>query len=353
MKLATVAVTTLLGTFPRLCAVVGTAPHYVDLNATAAWVQSLDNHPTPQAYADVTVPTAMREFIAQDQAGLVLAQKALTRLENEFGPLTEMGQDLPRGLNQARLVYRAGEITLKTPLPDARMLRDFFAFEAHTKTGFAKRGEPIPEPWFKIPVYYKGNPYSVIGHDETVMWPYYSRKLDYELELACIVGKTGRNIPVERAHEHIYGYIIMNDFSARDIQRHEMQCRLGPAKAKDFATAMGPYIVTADEIPDPRNMRMMARINGETWSDGNAGDSHWTFEQMLSHVSMEETLYPGDIFGSGTVGGGCGLELDKWIQPGDVVELEISHLGILRNRVGQPEGEAHPSMPVTGLYSQV
>ena len=168
-------------------------------------------------------------------------------------------------------------------------------------------------------------------------WPRYTRQLDYELELACVIGREGRDLGAEEAPAWIAGYTVMNDWSARDIQRSEMAVRLGPAKGKDFATSLGPCLVTPDEL-DPRNLKMIARINGEVWSQGNAGSSHWTFPQMISHVSMDETIYPGDVFGSGTVGGGSGLELDRWLKPGDVVELEIQGIGVLRNRVVRREG---------------
>jgi 2-keto-4-pentenoate hydratase/2-oxohepta-3-ene-1,7-dioic acid hydratase in catechol pathway len=138
--------------------------------------------------------------------------------------------------------------------------------------------------------------------------------------------------------------MVMNDLSARDIQRKEMQVRLGPAKGKDFATAIGPWLVTPDEVGDDRDLPMAVRVNGEVWSEGNAGTSYWTFAQMIAHASMDETLYPGDIFGSGTVGRGCGLELDRWIQPGDVVELEIARLGVLRNPIGQPIAAPVPAL---------
>jgi 2-keto-4-pentenoate hydratase/2-oxohepta-3-ene-1,7-dioic acid hydratase in catechol pathway len=206
--------------------------------------------------------------------------------------------------------------------------------------GAKRRNEPINEAWYKMPVYYKGNPTTLIGHEEPVTWPHYTRRFDYELEMACIIGKKGRNIPVEKAHEYIAGFAVMNDFSARDIQKGEMMCRLGPAKAKDFATAVGPYLVTPDEAGDVRNLQMIARINGETWSEGNTGTCHWTWEQMIAHLSMEETLYPGDVLGSGTVGFGSGFELDRWPQPGDVMELEIENLGALRNQVIPSTSEA-------------
>jgi len=223
-------------------------------------------------------------------------------------------------------------LPLLAPLPRPASLRDFLGFETHVKAGFARRGEPIPDAWYQMPVYYKGNPRSIIGPDADVHWPRYTEQLDYELELACVIGRKGRDVSVEEAPSYIAGYTIMNDWSARDIQRAEMSVRLGPAKAKDFATSLGPCLVTPDEL-DPRNLRMFARVSGEVWSEGNSGSAHWTFPQMIAHVSMGETIYPGDVFGSGTVGGGCGLELDRWLRPGDVVELEIQGIGVLRNRV--------------------
>jgi len=194
------------------------------------------------------------------------------------------------------------------------------------------RGMEVPPAWYEMPVYYKGNYRTLIGHEQQVNWPRYSEKMDYELELACIVGKQGIDISVEDAADYIGGYTVMNDWSARDIQMQESSVGLGPSKGKDFGTSIGPWVVTPDEF-NPRNARMIARINGEVWSDNNIGNIHWSFPQMIAHTSMEETLYPGDILGSGTAGGGCGLELDRWLQPNDVVELEVEGIGVLRNRV--------------------
>jgi 2-keto-4-pentenoate hydratase/2-oxohepta-3-ene-1,7-dioic acid hydratase in catechol pathway len=164
-------------------------------------------------------------------------------------------------------------------------------------------------------------------------WPLQTTKLDYELELACVIGRKGRDIPAGEASRYIAGYTIMNDFSARDIQLREMACRLGPAKGKDFATAIGPCLVTPDEIADLDSLVMTARVNGEVWSEGRFGSIHWSFPQMIEHASRGECLYPGDLFGSGTVGGGCGLELDRYLKPGDVVELEIQPIGVLRTPI--------------------
>ena len=153
------------------------------------------------------------------------------------------------------------------------------------------------------------------------------------MELAAVIGKQGSNVRAADARDYIAGFTIMNDFSARDIQRREMKVRLGPAKGKHWCTGLGPHLVTRDEIPDPYNLRMTARVNGETWSEGNSGTLYWKFEQMIEFVTQDDTIFPGDVIGSGTVGTGCGLELDRWVQPGDVMELDIERLGILRNRV--------------------
>lgn len=338
MKLLTFEVQTVLGRHQRLGVLVTETNEpdglVVDLNAAYAWLlKEQDPRPEPQRWADFLIPQDMRHFLELGPP----AMEAARRVEAHFKAIELSTPESLIGLNDARLVFHHSEISLKTPVPNPRMLRDFLTFETHVANGFSKRNEPIPESWYRMPVYYKGNPYTLIGHDEPLYWPHYTRRLDYELELACIIGREGRNIPVEEASQYIAGYAIMNDFSARDIQKHEMLCRLGPAKGKDFATAVGPWLVTADEVGDTRNLRMTAKINGELWSDGNSGTSHWTFEQMIAHVSMEETLYPGDVLGSGTVGFGCGLELDKWLQPNDVVELEIDRLGVLRNQVIKPE----------------
>ena len=258
-----------------------------------------------------------------------------TFAEAAIGSLLEALPSTPeiRGIRQEVLCFKPDQVALRAPLPHPPSVRDFYAFEQHVKKGFEKRGEPMPREWYEIPVYYKSAHWSIIGPDETVTWPSFTEKFDYELELAVIIGKEGRNIPESEAREYIFGFTIMNDFSARDLQRKEMKVRLGPAKGKDFATALGPVIVTIDEIGDPYKLRMKASINGELWSDGNSGTIYHSFEKMISYASLEETLSPGDVLGSGTVGSGCGLELDRWVKPNDIIELEIEKIGILRNKV--------------------
>jgi 2-keto-4-pentenoate hydratase/2-oxohepta-3-ene-1,7-dioic acid hydratase in catechol pathway len=253
--------------------------------------------------------------------------------------------------------YQLDKLQLLAPVPRPRSIRDCISFEKHivqatrtvAKWRFAplatldawlerKRGRALigaPAVWYQQPLYYKSNPFSVVGPEAEVRWPRYTNKLDFELEFGIFIGRQGCNIPKERAHEYIAGYTIFNDFSARDVQLREMQGRLGPAKGKDFDTgnAMGPYLVTADDIADPYQLTMRARVNGEEWSCGNSGEMHFSFGEIIAHISQDETLYPGEFIGSGTVGGGCGLELDRWLQANDVVELEVEGLGVLRNRV--------------------
>jgi 2-keto-4-pentenoate hydratase/2-oxohepta-3-ene-1,7-dioic acid hydratase in catechol pathway len=320
MKLCTFEVRTHVGRRRRLGAVW--RDRIADLNFACAWLLERQGEAQPQRLADAFVPAGMREFLEGEGTAMQQACRALEALE-----------DGARGPNDETLAYRPEEVRLLAPLPNPASLRDFYAFEQHVKKGFEKRGEPMPPEWYEIPVYYKSGHHNIIGTDEDVTWPSFTEKFDYELELAAVIGRKGRNIPAAEARAYIAGYTVMNDFSARDIQRQEMRVRLGPAKGKDWATALGPWLVTPDEIPDPYKLEMTARVNGETWSRGNSGCIYWKFEQMIEFLSRDDTIYPGDVIGSGTVGTGCGLELDRWVKRGDVMELEIEKIGVLRNRV--------------------
>lgn len=248
------------------------------------------------------------------------------------------------------------EVTLLAPLPRPRSVRDCMVFERHivqaTRTvtrwkigPFERLARPflrLSKVWYEQPIFYKSNRFSVVGPDADVRMPSGTEKFDYELEWAAVVGRKGRDIPRERAFDHIAGFTIFDDFTARDIQIREMAARLGPAKGKDFDTgnAIGPYLVTRDELRDPYALTMVARVNGEEWSRGTTADMHHRWEDVIAHISRDETLYPGELIGSGTVGGGCGLELDRYLDAGDVVELEVEGLGILRNRVVAPESNS-------------
>jgi 2-keto-4-pentenoate hydratase/2-oxohepta-3-ene-1,7-dioic acid hydratase in catechol pathway len=326
MRLCTFEVRTVLGAFQRLGAAVPDG--IVDLAAACAWHLHAKGEPQPYRLAAALVPSDMVAFLQGGPTSMTLARTTLEHLSAAAASGT-----VPPGLNGETLLFRSGECRLRAPLLRPTSMRDFYAFEQHVRKGFEKRGEEMPPEWFEMPVYYKGAHWSIIGTDEEVQWPSFTEKFDYELELAIVIGKAGKNIPEARAREHIAGFTVMNDFSARDIQRKEMKVRLGPAKGKDFATAIGPVLVTPDEIGDPYNLAMTARINGELWSSGNSGSITHSFEKMIAFASLEETLQPGDLIGSGTVGTGCGLELDRWVKPGDVMELEIEKIGILRNTV--------------------
>jgi 2-keto-4-pentenoate hydratase/2-oxohepta-3-ene-1,7-dioic acid hydratase in catechol pathway len=267
-------------------------------------------------------------------------------------------------LAKPSVVLALPDVKLAAALPEPRQMRDFLCFEKHFRQARANRylfsgantapaagassvpfgtadseRDPakveIPAIWYQEPIYYKCNRFSVIGTGIDIVNPAYCKMLDYELEFAVILGTGGKNIRKEDARSHIFGYCIFNDVSARDQQMREMSGSLGPSKGKDFDTGnvIGPWLVTADEVPDPYNLVMVARVNGEEWSRGNSGEMYHKFEDVLAHVSRDETLHAGEFFGSGTVGNGCGLELGRFLKHGDVVELEVQGLGVLKNRV--------------------
>ncbi len=235
----------------------------------------------------------------------------------------------------AMFAYDMRGLTMLAPVPGPPLLRDFMGFETHLKNIYPRLGREIPPEWYNLPVYYKGNPGSLATHGDDIPMPSYAEELDFEFELAFVIGKGGTNIPRERAMEHVFGYTIYNDFSARAIQSREMSVGLGPAKGKDFTRGhvFGPWLVTANEIPDVYDLHMIVRVNGEVWCDSNSGTIHWQIADMIAHASLAEQLRPGELFGSGTVGNGSGAERGQMLKRGDVVELEVERLGVLRNRV--------------------
>jgi 2-keto-4-pentenoate hydratase/2-oxohepta-3-ene-1,7-dioic acid hydratase in catechol pathway len=254
-------------------------------------------------------------------------------------------------------IIDSDRINWLAPLPLPVQIRDCLGFEEHLKNAFesavkvgamaaddpvkaeeelrASGRFAVPEVWYQQPIYYKANRFSVAPTGKEIAWPAYSQIMDFELEMACIIGKKGQDISKDKAHEHIFGYTIFNDFSARDAQMLESQGMLGPAKGKDFddSIILGPVIVTKDELTDPYNLRMQARVNGETWCDNNSSTIHWKFSDMIAHISMGETLHPGEVIGSGTVGLGCGLEHLRFLNDGDIVELEIDQIGVISNKI--------------------
>lgn len=249
-------------------------------------------------------------------------------------------------------------VSLLPPLPEPRQMRDGMSFPTHILQSGTGRGRALakaraegddaeiqrilqselpelPEIYRQMPIYYFTNRLAVTGPEGTVVWPKYSRVMDYELEFGIVTGKRGKDITARNAADHIFGYTIFNDFSARDQQMQEMQGRLGPSKGKSFenSNSLGPWIVTKDEIPDPYDLRMQARINGNTVCDSRSSGMLFSFEEILCHVSQDEWLQPGEFFGSGTVGNGCGLENGWFLSDGDTIELEVERIGTLRNHI--------------------
>lgn len=245
--------------------------------------------------------------------------------------LERRGQVPPTGA-----VWPTAEAELLAPVPRPPSIRDFFAFEQHVATARANRGSTVPTEWYQFPVFYFSNPAAIVGHGAEIPYPDGTAELDYELEVAAVIGADGE----------IGGFTVMNDWSARDIQRKEMRVGLGPAKAKDFAISLGPVLVTADEF-DGSHAVMTARVNGEERSRGNLADLYHGWPAIMAQAARNTELRPGDVIGSGTVGSGCILEHDdgRWLAVGDVVELAVDGIGTLRNRVGPPRG----GRPLPGL----
>ena len=305
----------------------------IDLQAARTWAQGA------QSLAAQPIPPTLMELIHLGSEAHDYLAELMTGL-NEVDPLTV------KGAGRESVAHRVADVVLYPPLPRPMSLRDFYAFEAHVKAGYEIRGRDLPQEWYEIPVFYFANPGEIYGPEESVPHPSYSEAMDFELEVACIIGTRGRDIEIEQANDHIFGYTIFNDWSARDVQRKEMVVGLGPAKGKDFASSLGPAIVTIDELADKKTDRpgvydlaMTARVNGAERSNGNWKDIHYSFAEMIARASADVYLMPGDVLGSGTVGSGSLLELTRgegpWLQSGDIVELEIERLGILRNRVGE------------------
>lgn len=287
---------------------------------------------------------------------LALIDGGPAALENARALTEKVGQE---GVDEARIAHAA--VRLHAPLPNPRRLRDCACFLQHLRnarqvryTRLSEREDDpaaamerfraagaldVPPEWVAAPVYLNSNHLSIIGPGDDLIWPDEARRMDYELEWAMVSGRAGVNIRAEDAREHIFGYTIFNDVSARDIQAVEIRSGAGmggPGKDFDAGNAMGPCIVTADEIPDPYNLTMTARINGAEWSRGNTGMMDHKFEGVLAHLSRNQTIQPGEIFGSGTVPSGCGLEHNKYLSDGDTIELEVEGIGVLRNRIVKP-----------------
>jgi 2-keto-4-pentenoate hydratase/2-oxohepta-3-ene-1,7-dioic acid hydratase in catechol pathway len=273
-------------------------------------------HEAARRLATAFFPSSMTEAISLGDLFLAAARQTLeTAPEEAMRPL--------------------GNLQLLSPL-DPPLLRDFTAFEQHVRNMSARQGQPVFKEFYQTPPYFKINALALIGHEQEVPWPNYTDYLDYELELGFVIGKSGRNLRPQEALSHLFGVTILNDFSARDIQGPEMSSGFGPSKGKDFATALGPWITTLDEV-DLTHLDMVARVNDQEWSRGSSATMTWKVEELIAYASKGETIWPGELLGSGTVGTGSGAEHGKKLHPGDVVELQVQGIGILRNLIGQPE----------------
>lgn len=271
------------------------------------------------------LPTDMLELLRGGERAIEAAREALDFAAADGGE--EFGG--------RRLRFALTEVGLCAPLPRPNSMRDYMVVQEHVQGGVDKGYlEKIPDAWFEMPAYWKCNPDEVYGPDDVVPWPAYTDKLDYELEIAIVIGEPARRVSAADAGRHIAGYTIFNDWSARDLQKEEMTIGIGVSNSKDFATSIGPCIATPDEF-DRESSRLEARIDGEVWSNGTLGHMHFSFEEMIEWTTQEQTLQPGDLLASGTIGRGCGLELDRWLTEGCTVEIEAEGIGTLRNVVSE------------------
>jgi fumarylacetoacetate (FAA) hydrolase len=253
-------------------------------------------------------------------------------------------------------------VQLKAPVLRPPTVRDFMAFEQHVRSAARNRGGTVSEAWYRFPVFYFSSPLCIIGPDEEMPFPSASDQLDFEFELAAVVGREGTDVAARDGLDYIAGFTIFNDWSARDLQRDESQIGLGPAKGKDFRSSLGPVVVTTDELmPSIKDQRLalhcIGRINGEVWSEADTGIMQHSFGDFVERASRDSRIVPGDILGTGTIGTGCLVELigskipgRRWLQPGDVVELEVEGIGVLRNRVGP---KLHPDLNRDYRYKPV
>jgi fumarylacetoacetate (FAA) hydrolase len=318
-------------------------PHDVIVDLANALLAHEREHPeqgrTPSV-ADVAAK------YGADLVGLIERQDVAMPVARALEARAKEGK-LPLAVDGRPLVRPLAGTLLASPIPRPPSMRDGYAFRQHVETARRNRGLPMIPEFDQFPVFYFTNHHGVVGPGPVRVLPLHLERLDFELEAAIVIGKRGRNLKAQDADAHVFGMMIMNDLSARVLQMEEMKLSLGPAKGKDFATALGPVLVTLDEL-DARttktpngnvyDLRMRCWVNGTQVSDGNVNQMNWTFAQILERASYGVDLYPGDVIGSGTVGTGCFLELngskitnDQWLQLGDVCVLEIDQLGRLEN----------------------
>lgn len=320
----------------------------------------IDLESAHKAFGNASSPEMFSSMLALIDGGPAALDHARTVVEGA----------LSKGVAEARIA--SDSVKLCAPLPNPRRLRDCGCFLQHFRNARAVRYRrlaerdqnpeaaferfraeghlDLPAAWEEAPLYLNSNNLSVIGPNDDIVWPNEARRMDYELEWAIVTQSAGANISREQAHMRIFGYTIFNDVSARDVQAQDMRSQSGlGGRSKDFDTGnvLGPCLVTADEITDPYDLTMVARVNGEEWGGGNTGQMDHRFEDVLAHASRNQTVYAGEVFGSGTVPTGCGLEHNRFLEDGDVIELEVEGIGVLRNRIEKPTGWRDRSSPDT------
>lgn len=334
MKLGTFAVATALGAQSRFGVIwPGRTPQtVVDVNAAFAAMASDQGRHRPQARADAFCPPSLNAYLDVHGNDVSLLEEVVDWV---------VAHEAAQAPNGATLHYDVDQVSVLSPVPHVPTLRDFAAFEDHLHETFGKMGLAIPPAWYEQPLAFKGNASSIVHPESVIDWPAYTEKLDYELEVAAVIGRDGKDIPLDRADEHILGYTLLNDFSARDIQKAEMSNSTGPFKAKDFAWGLGPWIVTPDELGELAALKLEVRVNDDVWVTSTTGEMKWSFQEIVSYTSQGEQLMAGDVIGSGTVNGGCGFEIDRWLRPGDTVELHTDAIGTLRHSIN-----AEKSSPV-------
>ena len=311
MRLVTFEVATATGPQRRVGALRNEDREVVDLNAACGWLLREAGEPRAAELADATLPLDMLAFLAGGEQAMDTARETLAALRGT-----------PAGPRGERVLYARADVRLLAPVPRPWTIRDYSTFEEHMTT----RNPNKPPFWYSHPTCYKGNPWTVIGPEDPIFWPHFTDRLDLEPELGFYVGKEGHDLTIEQAREHIAGYTIFIDCSARD--RREIE-NLGPYKAKDFCNVMGPCMVTPDEF-DELNARVHVKVNGETWFEGNTGHLRaFDSPSILAFASDCETVHPGDFIGLGTTGLGCSVDLQRWAQPGDHVEIGIEGIGAI------------------------
>ena len=341
MKIVSFAIDSAIGPIRRLGLLIDGHQNgrILDLTASYAAYLATTDEPTPNELAALRTPPDMIGWLRGGAKSREAAEQAM-----RYATRRLVNDPAPRGPNGANLVYAASEVQLLATVPRPNTLRDFSIYEEHmTRSGRYTEKKPL---WYTNPPYYKGNPETVVGANAPIPFPYYTEKLDVEIEIGIIIGKTGRNLTFEQARDHIAGYTIWLDPSCRDSHDREP---FGPNKRKDWCTVLGPCLVTPDEI-DEGNLRVRVSVDGETWFEGNTGHKrNFTPEQLVAYASDNETLMPGDVLGTGTVGFGCSMDLHRWPQVGQKMTFEVEGIGTLAHEIVRGERIVEHVLGMKGL----